>query len=557
VIQDIETPGTAFPFRGLLEFVEASCEHQLQGLVILDSEELETYKAKVVRCVQESYFRRYDNILRESSSHHLHHRIGQLQAELSQVYASLKEQQTELASLRSAQSKQLLRAYNKPNDIDTESDSDFKILPKRRRLSRRSNNLGMDGVEEQTMDDLGRHRSITSNWSHDVLYSSKSPYQQSASALYSSREHQSARSSLHRSRSHRDEFDTMSPRCSTLTEFGYDPQAAYSRSACDGPLMPPPTQPRTYAHGLATRKPKVDEYDPLGRLVPKDIYPLRKEKEDAAVTGTWTTIDPEDNRRNWDTVKKREWLQNDSYGSPSMSQTSKVDSHRDLWDRRNRSSAADSDEAKTSPGWATPRVEADRLVDPRFEDPELDVDPEVRVSNAILSPAFDPSADLVFLQSKFRDVTELLEPSIGPRSAFEQRNKDALSRNTAAAVKVIIGGQVAKTLHRKVDNRGELKDRHGKYIDGKDRGKMRKHLEEDRSRLIKERDEQLVRATQEKRAWDAMDPSEKERRLAKKARHSFLVGMLGAGMGGTDMYETEEIPVRQRWFYVNQVLLAN
>ena len=53
---------------------------------------------------------------------------------------------------------------------------------------------------------------------------------------------------------------------------------------------------------------------------------------------------------------------------------------------------------------------------------------------------------------------------------------------------------------------------------------MKKHLEEDRSRLIQERDEQLVRATLEKRAWDALDPSEKERRLAKKARHSFLVG---------------------------------
>lgn len=104
---------------------------------------------------------------------------------------------------------------------------------------------------------------------------------------------------------------------------------------------------------------------------------------------------------------------------------------------------------------------------------------------------------------------------------------------------------MAKTLDRKVDNRGELRDRHGKYIDGKDRGLMKKHLEEDRKRLIEERDEQLARATYEKRAWDAMDPSEKEERLAKKAKNSFLVRMLGAGMGGTDMCETEDIPVRQ------------
>lgn len=360
--------------------------------MILDSEELETYKAKVVRCVQESYSRRYDDILREISSHHLHHRIGQLQAELSQVYASLKEQQTELASLRSAQSKQMLGAYDRLNDIDTESDSDFKTLPKRRRLSRRSNNLGMDGVDERTTNDARRHRRITSNWSHDALSSSNGPYQLSASAPRSSRDRHLARSSPQRSIiPYRGEPDTMSTRGSTLTEFGDDPQAAYgssNRSACDGPLMPPPSQQsRSYARGLAMKKSKVDEYDPLGRLVPKDIYLLRKEKEDAVVTGTWTTIDPEDNRRNWDTVKKRERLQNDSYGSPSMSQTSKVDSHRDLWDRCNRSSAADSDEATTSPGWATPRVEADRLVDPRFEDPELDVDPEVRVSNDTI-PSF-------------------------------------------------------------------------------------------------------------------------------------------------------------------------
>ena len=118
-----------------------------------------------------------------------------------------------------------------------------------------------------------------------------------------------------------------------------------------------------------------------------------------------------------------------------------------------------------------------------------------------------------------------------------------MSRNTAAPVKVIIGGQVAKTLDREIDNRGELRDRHGKYIDGKDRGLMKKHLEEDRRRLIEERDEQLVKATQEKRAWDAVHPGEKERRLAKKARNNFLVGMLGAGIGRTDMCETEDIPV--------------
>lgn len=309
--------------------------------------------------------------------------------------------------------------------------------------------------------------------------------------------------------------------------------------------MPPPSQPRTYAPALALRKAKVDEYDPLGRLITKDLYPLSKEQEDAAITGTWTTIDPEDNSRNWDALKQQERSQSGSYGGPSMSQTSSANSQRYLWDRRNSSSAADFDEPTTNVGWATSNHEVERFVNPRLEDPEIDVDPEVRVSSATLSSGSELSLTLHSSQSNFRNVTELLKPQTAPRSAFEGRNKDALSRNTAGPVKVIIGGEVVKTLHRKIDKRGELRDRHGKYLDGKDRGSMKKHLEEDRQRLIKERDEQLVRATQEKRAWDAMDPSEKERRLAKKARNNFLIRMLGAGMGGTDMYETEEIPVRQ------------
>jgi hypothetical protein len=33
----------------------------------------------------------------------------------------------------------------------------------------------------------------------------------------------------------------------------------------------------------------------------------------------------------------------------------------------------------------------------------------------------------------------------------------------------------------------ELRNRHGKYIDGHDRGLMKKHLEEDRKKMIMER----------------------------------------------------------------------
>lgn len=548
VIQDNEKPDTAFPFRALLEFVEASCEHQLQGLVILDSEELLTYKTKLVQSVHESYSKHYDDLVRERDAPHLHNRIAQLQAELSEIYASLKEQQTELASLRSAQSKQILGAYEKTNDTDTESDTVIKVIPKRRRLSRRPNHFGMDGgADEQTMDDQSQDWEKTSDWPHSDASSSHSrSQQQTVSAPYSPRDPQSIRS-MSRSRRtlRRLAANTMSPRGSGLNEFGTDPSAAYGTSAFDELLMPPPSQPRAYAPGLAMRKPKTDEYDPLGRLIPQDLYPLQKDKEDTVVTGTWTTIDTEFNQRNWDALGQQERSESRSYDSSSSRGVSDVYPRRVLRDRDITSSVAHSNETATNLGSTTLHGKVENLVDSRFEDPELDIDPEIRVSNSVLSSACEPCTDIALSQSRFRHVTELLQPQTAPRSAFEGRNKDALSRNTAAAVKVIIGGQVAKTLDRKVDNRGELRDRHGKYIDGKNRGLMKKHLEEDRKRFIEERDEQLVRATHEKRAWDAMDPSEKEKRLAKKAKNNFLVRMLGAGMGGTDMCETEDIPVRQ------------
>ncbi len=367
----------------------------------MDSEELRTYKTKLLQGVQESYIRHCDEFVREKSSPHLHYRIAQLQAELSRVYGSLKEQQTELASLRSAHGKQNLGACDKPNDLDTESDSDLRYIPKRRRLSRRSAHFGIDGVDEHTMDGPGREKNTTSSWLDDVSFSSQSRSQQRLSAPYLSRDQHSARSS-HRSgrKFHRGAIDTRSTRGSTLTEFGHHHRAAYgssNHSGLDGILMPPPSQPRLHAPGLAKRKAKVDEYDPLGRLIPKDFYPLRKEKEDAAVTGTWTTIDPDDNLRSWDTLKKQERSQSDSHGSPSMSQTSTVESHKELQDRRNSSSVAASNEDTTNLGWATSHYDPEKLVDSRFEDPELDVDPEVRVSNRTLSSIFGPSLTLFSL----------------------------------------------------------------------------------------------------------------------------------------------------------------
>lgn len=106
-----------------------------------------------------------------------------------------------------------------------------------------------------------------------------------------------------------------------------------------------------------------------------------------------------------------------------------------------------------------------------------------------------------------------------------------------------MGGRIVKNLDRKVDMRGEYRDRHGKYIDGVDRGSMKKHLEENRKKLIEERDSQMSRASREKRDWSAIEPSIKERLLGQRARHKALLALLGAGINGSDIDETDKVPV--------------
>ncbi|KAI9879109.1 MAG: hypothetical protein M1830_009562 [Pleopsidium flavum] len=518
-IQDPRDSSGAFPFRALLDFVEASCENPLQNLVILNSEELREYKIKTTQLIQESYSaaftEHFDPLFRQTNpSQYLHHRIFELQAELSNVSATLKERETELAVLGSALNQQTRGSYYGPKSADSEIVSDTVLAHKRQRPSQPTQHYGFDGVDERMLDSPDRHLNVPAS-SHDSRRS-RIPIQHPPPGL----------PPVPVSRQEGSDFDDRAavtqPRPgSTSAVFGHTSWAATKtspRSAFHRISMPPPSKHRSYAPGLALRKPKVDEYDPLGRLVPGDEYTLLRDKYDVELRGAWTTIEPENQTRNWDKLRKVE---------RSQSGSAKSFSSRDPWSRWNTTSAGTSDLGSDLAGWATPQGEGDRIsppntsVDPRFEDPELDVDPEVR--------------------AQFRGIAELLQPQIGPQSAFEQRNKNVLSHNASAPIKVIIGGQVVKTLNRRSDNRGELRDRDGDYIDGQNRGLMKKHLEEDRKRLIQERDEQLIRATQEKRAWDAMDSGELEARLAKRASNRFA--RLGAGVGGqTDTFETDEIP---------------
>lgn len=86
------------------------------------------------------------------------------------------------------------------------------------------------------------------------------------------------------------------------------------------------------------------------------------------------------------------------------------------------------------------------------------------------------------------------------------------------------------------DARGELQDRHGNYMSA-NLGPMKKHLVEDRARLIEERDNQMVRATIEKRKWEAMNEEERAAEMEKKR-----VRTESFSIEGVDIFEYSAIP---------------
>ena len=279
---------------------------------------------------------------------------------------------------------------------------------------------------------------------------------------------------------------------------------------------------RSFAPGLAKRKPKVDPYDPEGVLAPEDPYTFMEEKQDAEVNGTWTTVDVEDGTRRFD----RRWheqrsLSGSAAGSAAASATSSYQTPF--------TGGPSTSRASSSAREATPRIKRERLspVDDMMENPDIDVDPEIR--------------------AKFRPIQNILEERAAPRSAFDQRNERIMAKRTAAPnLTVMIGNQVLKKMERKGDIRGQYQDRFGNYV-GEDLGAMKKHLVEERQSLIKLRDDEMVRATQEKRTWDAMSPSEREEHIARKQApmRAFLAGCDGSGLNEFEYDDIPEIYLRR------------
>ena len=274
-------------------------------------------------------------------------------------------------------------------------------------------------------------------------------------------------------------------------------------------------QSRAFAPGLAIKNEAVDPYDPKRLLKPEDKYTLLKEKDNAKPSGTWTTMDPDDNSRGFDP----RWHGHGSRGENSRTRIRSEPTEMDITSSTSQLSL--NEQSTLLDNDDVPRT---ATLDERFENPDIDVDPEIR--------------------EKFRSIGSVLDERTAPRSAFEQRNREAgVRHHTAKVIKVLIGDEVVKKIEQKGDTRGQHQDRFGNYV-GENLGQMKKHLVEDRKSLIETRDQEMVRATQEKRAWDAMDPEQREQQRAKRRApaDSFRLGAGAAGAAGVDVLMQTGIP---------------
>ncbi|KAI9777166.1 MAG: hypothetical protein M1839_009009 [Geoglossum umbratile] len=268
---------------------------------------------------------------------------------------------------------------------------------------------------------------------------------------------------------------------------------AFARRAFGAKKQP---APREYAPGLAMRKRKADPYDPPGPVIPKQPFSMVRSEAEPSVRGSWTSFDTSKNVLNFD----KRWH------AAQSEDTSAIDggSTPPAPDRKVDGSGEPSDEK----------------LDGKFENPDLDVDEDIR--------------------KEFRPVSDLMTEQPASASLQDRRNPFLRPSATSAPLTVVIGGRIAKVLKPKADRRAESLDRFGNYI-GKDLGLMKKHLIEDRQTKIKLRDEEMVEATRQKRMFESLDAGQRELALGeRRAPLSFITG--GQGAASADVFEDSDIP---------------
>ncbi|KAI9807437.1 MAG: hypothetical protein M1833_000182 [Piccolia ochrophora] len=510
----------SLPFACMLEAVQDMCGHNVEELIILHSEEFHTHKNNLVKLIAEKYTRAFSThcekqIREEYADPRLLGRIFELERELKDRERDLRNREEHIAQLdANLETKSHARRSGKRRS------EELRSAVQDRKASRRSSRLvgGLDGADDRSssiFNDMMLHSDSQGNIGYDGARDSEGDY--AADAQSQDNQRHTLTSSLGRFRSSRvtspgSGLTTNASATSSSRSSTAGVSLTMSESRRSSSSMAPPFRPRTIAPGLAMPKKKIDPYDPIDILKPVDKFTLLEETHDPEVRGTWTTIDPEDNKRNFD----RRWHASKKEKSTERSNTNSL---TPFTDRGRRTDNIERDGVGSTP--IDDSQHDTHTVDSGLEDPALDVDPAVR--------------------TWFRPISQVLDERVAPQSAFEQRNQGILPKKAGTNVmKVVIGGQVAKDLRQEPDSRGQFQDRHGNYV-GEDLGRMKKHLQEDRAALIKLRDEEMVRATREKRAFEAMSPGEKERK-APKRRASSAVSTSVPGAADSDIFSYTDVP---------------
>ena len=278
-------------------------------------------------------------------------------------------------------------------------------------------------------------------------------------------------------------------------------------------MRPPPIPQRKFAPGLALKPKIIDPYDPNALHVADNHTFMRSQSNAEQVSGTWTTIDPDTHVRSWG---KRSRYQDSDSGS---------------------------DSSNVRPQSRAGRASNNEWVDRKNSLVDLVTDRSITIrmilSNVSHLETSTPDID-DSIRRHFVDAKDVMSNAWQARSAFEIRNQANLAPESATIIKNMIGDEVVSIAYQPIDDRVKYRDRKGNYIDGIDRGKMKKRYEDEWHKRLDDRDTEMKHVTKLKREFDALSPIEKTRRILRREANAKLLSILGAGLTTTDDLATFE-----------------
>jgi hypothetical protein len=321
-------------------------------------------------------------------------------------------------------------------------------------------------------------------------------------------------------------------------------------------MKPPPKPPsRAWAPALAIKKPTIDPYENKPRANPRadpdniSYFKPGGYDEEEEMRGTWTTIDPETGKRNWDSAFRSQ-AGSDLSSTKSQSNAGESLASNSWLQTQVRSTTLEPTWVSTS---AKSSAAAESASSAIFVDEDTGVlmwDDSMEASSSALSGSkqdlssidLDPVIERVFID-KFTNISDIMYEDNQPLTLFEKRNKDIMPVVAPKRIKNIIGDVVVSTVEMKIDDRAKYRDQFGNYIDGIDRGKMKKRFEDEWQKRLTNRAAEIQLLLKMKAKWDAQTAEEKALQLERREANAKLLNRLGAGLGTDEgLYEFDEMP---------------